>query len=243
MAGLAMMVVLVASGVIFYFALATIRYLNDAYLVFANANSAMKAITKQVMMSNCYGRAQGPAYADVAHGFYGPSGSYVHVGTGSSGTGANTAFPWMPTLQSNTAAWELSATPLYLRQTREERSLSGETPTLAGDFPSHDIVCFYRWQDPQRGVWKLACHRESPGTFTGIMPPADNEMVAEYIENVTVCPVAYNCLSIRLTCRGTIPKPVAGGGPQVYEVTLTNAVTLRCAPAISPMSVYAGGLW
>ena len=59
MASVLMIVVLIATGVIFYFALASIRYLHDAAMVFSNANSAIKALTGEIIVSNCYGNAQG----------------------------------------------------------------------------------------------------------------------------------------------------------------------------------------
>ena len=62
MSAVLMVVILIATGIIFYFSLAAIRYLHDASVVYANATNAMKAITDEVMRSNCYGHTLGPLY-------------------------------------------------------------------------------------------------------------------------------------------------------------------------------------
>lgn len=238
MAGLAMSAVLVATGVMFYFALGAIRYLNDAYTVFANANAAVKAFTNEVMVANCYGRDQTPTFATPQYSFYGAQG-YVH--SGGTGTEASNAFNGMPTLQNSNASWTLDdgSGRLYLRLTRT-------IPTVAGDFPEHDIVVFYRLVDAN-GVGKLLVER---GTGSQVVNPVgaidDRNVVAEYISAVTIFPVAYNCLVVRVTCTGTIPAPIGTGGEgsgRVYQVTLTNAIALHCAPTRPPSAVNAGDLW
>ncbi|MDD5747275.1 MAG: hypothetical protein PHO30_08450 [Candidatus Omnitrophica bacterium] len=245
MAGLAMSAVLVATGIIFYFALGAIRYLHDAYTVFANANAAIKAFTTEVMVSNCYGKAQTPSFNHPQYSFYGTMG-YIHPG--GSGTEAEDSFSWMPTLLDSSASWNLDdgSGALYLRQSRRQSSLSGTTSTIAGDFPMHDIVMFYRVEDAN-GVGKLLIERQSPGQTLSPSGTIDElAVVAEYISACTIFPVAYNCLVVRVTCTGTIPAPSGTGGEgsgRVYQVTLTNAITLRCAPTVTPSAMIAGDLW
>ena len=106
MASVLMIVVLIATGVIFYFALASIRFIHDAAMVYSNANAAMKTLTNEIMVSNCWGNGQGGGFATPQYSFYGIDG-YVHgieqdiIG---SGTEANFGFGWMPTYGGGTDA-------------------------------------------------------------------------------------------------------------------------------------------
>lgn len=238
-ASMLMIVVLVATGVIFYFALASIRYMHDAFVVYANATSAIKAVSDEVMLSNCYGSVQG---ADVsipqpADSFYASMGGYVHgmmtdgsappggyAALGLSGQTAYDSLMFMPDYSAG------GGNVLYLRQATQVSAPMGTTvPAVAGDFPAHDSIAFYLAD--VGGVSTLQLAHQVGGGSVGSGGGGGDLRVAEYVTAFGFSPVSYNCLTVFLTVTGTVPSPLGG---EVHVVNLTKVITLRCAPAREP---------
>lgn len=232
MASVLMIVVLIATGVIFYFCLACIRYLHDAVIVYSNANSAMKTLRNEIMVSNCWGASQGPAFATPQYSFYGQDG-YIHgistdeitvpAGRGLSGIEAINAYNFMPVMADGTDV-------IYLRQVRQTGSSGGSPATVEGDFPNHDIVAIFL--DPGGSGEMRVSVETGPGN-----PDVVNGdyTVANHITAFSFQQIAYNCVALSVTATGTVPDPLgASASGQVYEITLSQMVTLRCAPTIRP---------
>jgi hypothetical protein len=225
MSSLMLVVILVTTGVIFYFALATIRYMHEAFDVYANSVTAMKVITQEVMVSNCFGpiRGSAPAVASAApESFWGVNG-YVHVGGG--GQVARNASVDFPNWNGSSAEFVTDGsmgTGLYLRQ-----AVGG---ARAGDFPEHEIVYIYRdWNaDPLRPFFQLWIDRGAGGF-----------LVADYVSEFAFSPMAYNAIAVRITCEGLLTDPLGGGIR--HSITLTKMIALRCAPLNSPVS--SGNSW
>ncbi|MFH1063000.1 MAG: hypothetical protein V1747_08995 [Candidatus Omnitrophota bacterium] len=219
-----MIVVLIATGVIFYFALASIRYMHDAFAVYTNATTAMKLITDEVMRSNCYGSAQGPGAANPPFSFYGPGG-YIHQG-GVSGEEAINAYFLMPTLVGSNAlvvsgtSW---GTGFFLRQATQASTIRAEAADVAGDFPAHEIVQIYRQWDVSATMLQLVVDREATGA----------QIIANNVTQFDFQPIAYNAVHVILTVEGTILDPLGGGIR--HSITLSKQITLRCAPSLPPI--------
>jgi hypothetical protein len=222
-----MIVVLIATGVIFYFALASIRYMHDAFTVYTNATTAMKLITDEVMRSNCYGSGQNPGYVPAADSFYG-SGGYTQAG-GISGTSADTVYNEMPTLGgSNNTVSSSSAsfgvlTGLFLRQARQASFIRGDVASVAGDFPDHEILNIYLNWNPMSTALQLLIDRGSGGA----------QVIADNVTQFDFTPIAYNSLNVVLTVEGTVLDPIGGGVK--HSLTLSKQITLRCAPSVTPI--------
>lgn len=233
MASILMVVVLIATGVIFYFCLASLRYIHDAAMVYSNANAAIKTLTDEVMVSNCWGNAQGVGFAAPQYSFYGLMG-YIHGidtdgvtvpgGRGLSGQEAFFTTGWMPVYGANTT------NALYLRQPSQ---VSGQ-PTVAGDFPDHDAMVIFLNVNAVTGINELNVDVSSPGGLVNAVG-AGQYTVAHHVTAFDFQPVAYNCVAVSVTVTGTVPDPL-GASPsgQFYEVTLGKMITLRCAPTIRP---------
>ena len=217
MASVLMIVVLIATGVIFYFALASIRYIHDAAMVYSNASSAMKTLTREIMVSNCWGNGQGVGFATPRFSFFGVDG-YIHGistdgvtipgGMELSGQEVGNANGQMPT-------YGAGAGDLFLRQVAQEGN-----PAVAGDFPAHSIVRIFR---QNIGVLdELAVDVDNP---------ARQYVVAHHITDFTFQPIAYNCVAVQVTATGDVLDPI---GQNVYQVTLGKMITLRCAPTYKP---------
>ncbi len=229
MASVLMIVVLIATGVIFYFCLASIRYIHDAFMVYSNANAAMKTLTHEIMVSNCYGNAQGVSFPTPRFSFYGLDG-YIHgistdgvtvpAGRGLSGVEASAAIPWMP-------AYGGGSNVIYLRQPSQ---VSGR-PTVAGDFPNHDAVAIYIENNSFTGISEMYVEVASPGGFLAAMGGVGHK-VADHITDLSFTPIAYNCVAVSVTATGNVKDPT--GASDVYQVTLGKMITLRCAPTIRP---------
>ncbi len=228
MASVLMIVVLIATGVIFYFCLASIRYIHDAFTVYSNAAAAMKTLTNEIMISNCYGNAQGISFPRPQYSFYGLNG-YIHgiltdgvtvpAGRGLSGDEAGNTTGWMPVYGGGTGA-------LYLRQAPQ----SSGNPTVGGDFPNHDALVIYTEQNAFTGIDEMYVEISSPGGWLAATG-GGNYTVAHYITDFRFSPIAYNCVGVSVTATGTVKDP---WGADVYQVTLSEMITLRCAPTIRP---------
>jgi hypothetical protein len=222
-----MIVVLIATGVIFYFSLASIRYMHDAFVVYTNATTAMKLITNEVMVANCYGSGKAPLAANPVYSFYGPSG-YVHAGGG--GQEAINSYIDMPTLNGSNAlvssgiGWGNNS--LYLRQATQSSTIRGDVADIAGDFPEHEIVQIYRDLDGTGTIQQLVIERELAGTTT-------TQVIADNVTQFDFQPIAYNSVHVLLTVDGTVLDPIGGG--QRHSITLSKQITLRCAPSVTPI--------
>ncbi|MBU1088185.1 MAG: hypothetical protein KKD05_11805 [Candidatus Omnitrophica bacterium] len=227
-----MIVVLIATGVIFYFSLASIRYMQDAFDVYTNATTAMNLITNEVIRSNCYGSAQGPGYVAVPGSFYGANG-YQHVLAGGAlGASADSVYVDMPTLNDSNAMVVSgfgSGNGLYLRQATQASSSSGVAADVAGDFPSHEIVEIYRqWFFGPPNKIQLIVDRTDPVLGSSIQAIADNVIQFDFK------PIAYNCVHVILTLEGKVDDPMAAGVKR-HRITLSKLITLRCAPSVAPI--------
>jgi hypothetical protein len=236
-ASILMIIVLIATGVIFYFALASLRYMHDAFVVYANATSAIKAISDEVMVSNCYGSAQdasgsipqpGSSFWAVDGYIHGslpdgspPPGGYAALGL--SGMNAFNALSYMPDYSAG------GGNVLYLRQATQVSAPMGTTaPSVAGDFPSHDSVAFYLSVNTN-GISELQLEHIVGGGY--LVTSGSDQVVAEHVTAFGFSPVSYNCLTVFLTVTGTMPSPLGG---DVHQVNVTKVITLRCAPASEP---------
>ncbi|MCG2712192.1 MAG: type II secretion system GspH family protein [Candidatus Omnitrophica bacterium] len=227
MASILMVVVLIATGVIFYFALASIRYLHDAFTVYSSASAAMKAITDEVMVSNCYGNDLGGPLSTPDFSFYGFNG-YIHgieqddptsAPAPLSGEEAQNSLLWMPRFSA------IDNDNLYLRQSSQEA-----VPDVAGDFPFHASLVFYLATDPVTGISGLYVDRQDASA--AIPMPMGGTLVAPYVTAFDFEEIDYNCLSVRITVQGPVVYP--GSGAIVHEVVLGKMITLRCAPNKRP---------
>lgn len=224
-----MIVVLIATGVIFYFSLASIRYMHDAFVVYTNATTAMKLITNEVMVANCFGSARGPGAINPQFSFYGPSG-YVHPGGG--GSDAFSCYLDMPTLGGSNA---IVVTPigwgngLFLRQATQASTIRGDAADIAGDFPEHEIVQIYRDLDGLGTIEQLVIERELAGTTT-------TQVIANNVTQFDFQPIAYNAVHVLLTVQGTVLDPMGATGTESrHSITLSKQITLRCAPSVTPI--------
>ncbi|MBU4479369.1 MAG: hypothetical protein KKH34_09850 [Candidatus Omnitrophica bacterium] len=225
-ASLMMVLVLVATGVIFYYTLAIVRYMHDAFEVFYNANAAIKVFQDEVMVANCYGSRAGggtPPYVPAANSYYGTNGP------------AFNAYQWMPTLNGLAAEW---TDALFLRSAVQTSTERGELSPPAGDFNNHECVVIYRWT----GLGEINTLQVARQTGGAAAAAGGGLIVARHVTDLRFRPIAYNCLAIRVTVTGTVPNPMhdplipATGGPRVYSITLSKMITLRCAPgrALTP---------
>ena len=233
-ASLVMVVVLVATGVIFYFALASIRYLHDAFTVYTNATTAMKIITQEAMLSNCYGSSAlgNPGYTANPDSFYGVSG-YIQEGPAGtvSGEEALYAYMTMPSLGGSNAMVSTDGSymsGLYLRQVTQASSQRGDVSNAAGDFPWHETVQIYRDDTVEPGKIKLMIERYDPQSTT-----TTTQVIADNVTRFDFQPIAYNMLHVFLTVEGTVPDPWGSG--TMHSLTLSKAITLRCAPSVTPI--------
>ncbi|MFH1092869.1 MAG: type II secretion system protein [Candidatus Omnitrophota bacterium] len=227
MASVLMIVVLIATGVIFYFSLASIRYIHDAVMVYSNATSAMKTLSDEIMVSNCFGNSQGISFATPNYSFYGPQG-YIHGidtvtftvpgGLGLSGVEAMNATGWMPSYGGGSAA-------IYLRQAPQTGAAS-----IEGDFPSHSALCISTGLNALTGIGEMYVEVSTPGS---VLAPGGggNYTVAHHITDFSFQPIAYNCVAVSVTATGSVLDPF---GADVYQVTLGKMITLRCAPTVRP---------
>lgn len=206
---LLMIFILVATGVIFYFALVSILYIQDAFSVYYNANTAMKLITQEVMRSNCYGSAQNRSGAIPAADTY---HILDHGGVWSE----------MPTLGGNLGERSCTTTlgtGLYLRQATQAASITGTVSDVAGDFSAHEIACIFL-DDVNR---ELRIARN-----VGIYAPVqgDGFLVATDLTEFVFVPVSYNCVAVRIIAEGRA-NPWTG---DINNIRLSKLITLRCAP-------------
>jgi len=222
-ASILMITVLIATGVIFYFALASMRYMHDAFTVYANATSAMKSLSDEVMVSSCYGATSDASGSIPQNGdsFWSPTG-YIHgslpdgspppggyAALGLSGQNAHDALFFMPNYNAG------AGNELYLLQPTQ-MSPGITAVSVAGDFPAHDVLRFY-----------LSGNNELMVAHGG----GNGQIVAENVTAFGFKPVSFNCLTAFLTVTGTVPSPLGG---DVHVVHLTKIITLRCAPAVEP---------
>ncbi len=233
---LIMVIVLIASGVIFYFALSSIRYLHDAFAVYTNATTAMKVITNEVMVSNCYGSNNGgPGYVPDVDSFYGAAG-YIQVGPAVSGQNAHDSFVQMPSLGgvNDRVVTAIGGTGLFLRQVTPPSDIRSDRSDSPGDFPWHEEVRIYRQNIGGRP--KLVIERfdpNSPGGASTVIAPL---VLADNVTMFDFEPIAYNMVHVFLTVEGDVidPDPAAGGAA-LHSLTLSKAITLRCAPSVTPI--------
>ena len=228
-AAMLMIVVLIATGVIFYFSLASIRYMHDVFVVYANATTAMKLITNEVMVSNCYGSFQGPSFINEADSFYGINGYKHEYASGAFGSEAMNSYISMPTLggvNNVVITGQTMGTGLLLRQATQASSIRGELADVAGDFPNHEIVEIYRqWNfDPEWTRLQLVIAR------TG----GADQVVADGVTRFDFEPIAYNAVHVILTVEGTILDPLTAANIR-HSITLSKQITLRCAPSRPPI--------
>ncbi|MCK4993622.1 MAG: hypothetical protein KAS13_01075 [Candidatus Omnitrophica bacterium] len=229
MASILMTVVLIATGVIFYFSLASIRYIHDAAMVYSNANTAMQTLTREIMVSNCWGNAQGVGFATPQYSFYGLDGYYPGIEQDVIGgsTAAMNSVAWMPVYGAITAAEQL-----FLRQPPQQGSIGGNPDTVAGDFSNHDALAIFRL-DNADGIGELHVSVAQGGGFPDIT--AGDYIAAHHITNFDFQPISYNCVAVRITATGTVPDPIGASlSGQFFEVTLGKMITLRCAPTKKP---------
>ncbi|MBU1044660.1 MAG: hypothetical protein KJ915_09735 [Candidatus Omnitrophica bacterium] len=235
-----MVVVLVATGVIFYFSLATIRYMQDAFSVYTNASTAMNLITNEVIRSNCYGSWTAPAHAQPVGSFYGANGYQQELSPGVFGLdAANSYNADMPTLGDSNAmnVCDMTVgTGLFLRQATQASFIRGDLSDVAGDFPSHEKVQIYgeNYFDPEWTRNRLMIDRNDGN------PP---QAIADNLIQFDFQPIAYNCVHVLLTVEGMVDDPMAGVGVRRHRITLSKQITLRCAPSVTPIPGPTGTTW
>ena len=207
------------------------RYLHDAFKVYSSASIAMKAITEEVMVANCYGNVIGGLPNEPEYSFYGNRG-YIHgieqddttsVPGFCSGAEAVQAFTWMPNYDSNEAI-----DILYLRSASQFQEI---TATVAGDFPNHDCSVFFLDDDNTTHIPGLYFDRDNgraPGLGAGGDPMF---LVAAHVTEFSFQPLGYNCLAVKITVEGNVLDPLS---ETVFKLTLGKMITLRCAPAKQP---------
>ncbi|MFH1460368.1 MAG: hypothetical protein ABIG64_08400 [Candidatus Omnitrophota bacterium] len=235
-----MIAVLLVTGVLFYFALASLRYMHDGFEVIYNANMVMKVISQEVMISNCYGSTQGPTQANLVLGlnpnehFYGNRGYQHRLTTGLSASRAWEALFATPTLQGQNTAW---ADTIFLRQALQNKTgfVATGDPENSGNFFEHDAVVIFR-DAATNDVWIDRSSNNNPNNIDFVAANPGNGMrIATHIEALEFWPIEFNCVGVRITARGRIPNPLPGQ-LQYFELVLGRFITLRCAPQIAPVS-------
>ncbi|MBU0634572.1 MAG: hypothetical protein KKB82_02655 [Candidatus Omnitrophica bacterium] len=217
-----MMVLLVATGVIFYFALNSLRFMQDAFTVYSNAQSAMKAISQEVMKANRYGWVQGPTWSPPANSVYSAGGTDL------------SAFPDMPTLGTEiiSSSWWGGYDPvcLYLRQDEQPDFLGPAVDPQADDYTDDQIT--------------LIQYHSSTGEIrieSAIGPIAPNQsagfVVARNVSKLDFRKISFNALMVELEVTGKVLEPVSGEYTVAKIYTVLN---LRCAPA-DTCEPWAGG--
>jgi len=259
-ASVLLVLILVVTGVIFYFGLASIRYLHDALKVYTSATNAMKVITHEVMQSNCYGDDIGANFSPGDNSFYGAVQSYIHgledvwssanppAGSGLNGTDSMAALIFTPIMTTDPPSqWPPVGVAnsqddgIFLRQAPPSSSERAEASMIAGEFGEHDSVMIYL-NDDGRGVgtFELMILRADA---TPAWPTGADLIIAEKITELRFYPVAYNCVGVTIAVRGDAVGFLGGGDlDRVAEIRLSKVITLRCAPD-EPVLQDAGGLW
>ncbi len=220
-ASLLMVLILIATGIVFYFSLNSIRFLNDAFEVYYNANNASQAISGEIMKANCYGWSQGPSWTGSLpiNSFYGPGGK------------AN------PTLMPTIGSMPSTSDHIYLRSAHQASTVRGEHDSLAFNFDSHEVILFSLGNEIAPTETIPALFVNWNGSFA---PVGSGNLVAEDITALTFYAISYNCVGFSLEVTGRVPDPLTGN----YNVIrLNKTVTLRCAPLECPVPQATGGVW
>lgn len=236
-ASLLVTIILVATGVIFFFALSSMRYMQDSYETYWNAHIAMKVISKQIMLANRYGWSQGvPNWIDE-NGIVRPLELEPY------GIGDGTTFPQdvacinflLPTLrdQNNGGAYSNTSTAIYLRQERPPLSFEGNISGNPQDYRDDIIVLLYWWDpgnnpsfEPRQLLMKEDRNTNVGGNPIGL--DAGGQVIASNIAFLQFEKIAFNCVGIRLRVEGRVPSPLGG---RMNQLELNTVVTLRCAAA------------
>ncbi len=209
---LLLMVILVVSGVIFYFALSSMAHLNDAFGVYKNAHAAMKFITMEVMRSNRYGWSQGPAWVPPVASFYAEVSALG---------GSSEALPFLPTLGANN-----TSSVLVLQQDAATGSGAALAVPTAGNYADDEYTIIgLDPLDPETLYWD----RNVAG-FVFPLGAVPAQKIAEGISSLIFTKVAFNCLNVQLTVHGKMLDSLGG---YCNQINLSSLVTLRCAPAVT----------
>ncbi|MCP4648990.1 MAG: hypothetical protein GY853_02755 [PVC group bacterium] len=214
MAALMVVVVLITTGVIFYFALASVRYVRDAYEVYFNAHMAMKVIRAEVIRSNRYGWDQGnPAWVD---GHPWDNEPYNQV------TGVD-ATCWSDKLPTLTLAGNVNGpeSAIFLRQ--EEPAIAGVGGGNPADYEDDAMLVIFQSANNEVRRNYDASGSNPLGTAVG-----DGDLVATNVTLLEFRKIAFNCVGVRLRVEGDIASPL-GGTYNVVE--LNTMLTLHCAAA------------
>lgn len=210
-----MMVLLVATGVIFYFALNSLRFMQDAFMVYSNAQAAMKAISQEVMRANRYGWTQGPSWDPPAGSVYGAGGP------------DQSAFVFMPTLETFEKSSDSTADPicLYLRQDQQPHFLGPAVDPQADDYDDDQITLIQYYSGTGLGGGEI---RIQEGTGAIAANPVAGFVVARNVTKLDFRKIRFNALMVELEVTGKILEPLSNEYTVAKVYTVLN---LRCAPA------------
>ncbi|MFH2137830.1 MAG: hypothetical protein ABII88_04925 [Candidatus Omnitrophota bacterium] len=212
---LLMVVVLLATGVIFYFALATMRYIQDAYQVYMNAHTAMKVITREVMISNRYGWIDTPTWVIAP-----PNGTPYGVGGDDQGC---LGF-LVPSLTRGGIDPLVDGSPaIYLRQ-----EITANAGALLSEYNDDAMTCI-SLDAGTNTIWLDTTQASGGGGGAG---EGAGVVIANNVTLLEFRKIAFNCVAVRLRVEGTAASPLpAGGDTQYNTLELNTIVTLRCAAA------------
>jgi len=247
-----MVVVLLAGGVIFYFALNCMRFIQDAYEVYWNAQNAMKIIQQEVMRANRYGWQQEPDWSRDINGvnsLYGsgvnaPYIDYPDVWFAMPTLGGSPSSPATNNLASNVN----DPVQLYLRQDSQTSSLQsaeyagGGFAGSAWTYADDEITLLYHtFTESLDGTGELRVERPGINAIAQVM---NGVLVASGVTDLEFRRIAFNALAVELQVTGSMVSPLGGQYNQIHIYTVVN---LRCAPANTcepwAHSNYALGYW
>ena len=225
-------VILVATGVVFHFALASMRYMQDAYEVYWNAHIAMKVISTEVMRANRYGWSQGnPIWLDSV-GVPHPVQDMEPYGINMPDNPCVATL--LPTLrdQYNGGTYTNTSSALYLRQERLPLTLEGNISGNPQDYRDDELVLLY-WDDPlgpndEPRQLKMQMDRALVAGASPLNLDGTGDIIASNIAFLQFTKIAFNCIGVRLRVEGRIPSPLGG---RMNQIELNTMVTLRCAAA------------
>ncbi len=237
-AAILLTVVLVATGVAFYFALGTIRYIQDAFEVHMNAHTAIKVITREVVIANRYGWSPLPSTPAT-------DGPYDPIGSGQ---------PWSEfaciangryvTLDVGASVFQDAAAIVYLRQDVPPISWLGVGDTTPHRYWDDDVTVFYLSQPPG---WVAGDPFElrivkfpggaTPTNAIGAIANGTGELIATNITNLTFNKHDFNHLGVQVTVQGDIADPLSA--EQYNEITLRTRINLHSAPARASEPIWA----
>ncbi len=242
MSAVMFVLVMLAGGVVFYFSLAALRYLQDVYQVNANVTAAMTALHQEILRANRYGWRQGTSYSPSPNSTFDLNGWIAP-----SGADEYSTLNAIPSLAGSVGSSDV----LILRQeqnpeTRFNSDGSVTTPMMTyPEYYSDDqITSIYRDEpaadlEGRADMWMDVVLSPNFVTTSG----TGTHLIARNITRLEFAKISYNCLQVEVEAMGTVPKPIRNATDDpYYRVKILTYMTLRCAPQFVREAT-VGDLW